>query len=114
MVPVYNRDKTTFHGFIMFTDYDEDQIRVIMPGATQLLMSPQDMMDRARSANDEFVIQFDQEFLTSQRLTDCGAEFLTVVWTTESPLRDLLTLPREIFQTVPEALGYCRAASKRN
>lgn len=115
MTPVYAPDQKTMLGFIM-VEYDEPEMRVLLPGRDERMPTAQELLDQAcgRIAPDEVVLDFRREFMTSQRVSDCGAEFITVIWVALCDPDQLLHLPRELFQTVPEALGYCRKAPQRN
>ena len=115
MTPVYLPDQKTMLGFIM-VEYDEPLMRVLLPGKDERMPTAQELLDQAcgRISPDVIVLDLQREFMTSQRTADCGAEFITVIWVALCDPDHLLHLPRELFQTVPEALGYCRTAAKRN
>lgn len=115
MTPVYLPDRKTMLGFIML-EYEENPMRVLLPGEDERMLDFQELADRARriTQDHEIVVDFTREFLTSQRTADCGAEFITVIWVAHCDPAHLLHLPRELFQTVPEALGYCRTRMRRN
>lgn len=111
MTPCYLPDKKTLLGFIMI-EYDEPQMRILLPGPEERMPTVQELLDR-RSPS-EIIVDLELDFLTSQRIADCGADFITAIWVAKCDPDHLLHLPRELFQTVPEALGYCRTAAKRN
>lgn len=116
MTPVYLPDKTTMLGFIM-VEYDEPLMRVLLPGKDERMPTAQELLDYQQGRppmHDEIVVDLERAFLTSQRTADCGADFITVIWIALCEPGHLLHLPRELFQTVPEAFGYCRTRMRRN
>lgn len=116
MTPLYTPDKRIMLGFIMI-QHDDTVMRILLPGPEERMPTVQELMDRARGEPelpDEIILDFELDFLTSRRMSDCGADFITNIWVAHSDPDLLLHLPRELYQTVPEALGYCRAAIKRN
>jgi len=115
MVPLFQPDKKTILGFIMM-DYDEPLMRVLLPRPEERMPTAQELLDRAagRISPTEIVLDIETDYLTSQRLSDCGADFITAIWVTDCDPEHLLHLPRELFQTVPEALGFCRTKTRRN
>lgn len=117
MTPLYAPDKKHMLGFIMI-DYDDDTVmRVLLPGPEERMPTAQELLDRARGYDplhdEQIVLDFHLDILTSQRMSDCGADFITKIWTTPCHPDYLHHLPRELFQTVPEALGCCRPRIKR-
>ena len=114
MTPLFQRDKKTILGFIMI-DYEESEMRVLLPRPGDRMPTAQELLDRAagRVSPGEIVLDIETDYLISQRLSDCGADFITAIWVTDCDPEHLLHLPRELFQTVPEALGFCRK-TRRN
>lgn len=113
MTPVYLQDRTSLVGFIM-VDYDEDQMRILLPDSDQRMPSARELLDGYKPDEIEIVVELNEEWLESCRTSDCGAIFVVPVWIVKGEADDLLHLPRELYQTVPEALGYCRKLAPRN
>jgi len=115
MTPLYAPDKKHILGFIM-VDYDDAMMRVVLPSPEKRMPTLQEALggDQGRALNGQMILDFHRDFLISKRMSDCGADFITKIWTTSCRPDHLHHLPRELFQTVPEALGHCRAVIQRN